>query len=375
MAGTIPVMRINYSLCQVIKSIFVGGNGKYCGKLKDSLRSYFGCENVSLTSSARCAIYQLVYSLPQKKVVVPAYTCEVVIEAIQLTGKNIIYADIDKKTLNIKEYPTIDADTIVVATHQYGIIDNIEKLAEECAKKGAVLIEDCAGSFGGRLNGCLVGTIGDYGVFSFSASKTVHSPTKGGFIIAKSKEDLMKIKPLPVVANNLRSFKIKQLIKAIGFCLANNKLMSSVLFSFSQRGKNNSFSNPAEDESYYHVFYDWQAYVVLKQMKYLDKRLEERKELFRYYNDKISNPLIHKPLLQDGSVCIRYPILVADRDMFFNLCKREQVLVGAGYHRLYCNEECHIAQDVIKQIVYLPFGNGYSKKDINKVVRLVNSYR
>ena len=374
MLGTIPVIRVNYTIKQLIKAAFVGSrSNKYQELLMKSIGTYFSTENVLLMSSARSAIYQIVRSLPQNKVVVPAYTCEVVIEAVMLAGKKVIYADVAKDTLNIKAYPELDSDTIVIATHQYGILSEMESLVEKCKKAGAILIEDCAGSLGGRINGQLTGTFGDYGVFSFSASKTIHSPTKGGFIIAQTKGALDVIKPLPNVAENRRVFKLKQLLKGVGFCLAKNRWMSSVLYRHGGKKHQGATPNPVNDYSYHHEFYEWQAYVVLKQFAALEDILIERSNLFKEYNDNIVNSSIIKPVLQNDGVCIRYPILVPNREKFLEQCRRQHISAGTGYNKLYCPEDFKNAHAVSKEIVYLPFGNGYSKKEINKVIEVVNS--
>lgn len=374
MLGTVPVIRVNYTIWQLIKAAFIGNeSNKYREHLIASIGSYFSTKNILLTSSARCAIYQIIRSLPQHKVVVPAYTCEVVIEAVELAGKEVVYADVAKDTLNIKNYPVLDSDTIVIATHQYGILCEMDSLVEECKKTGAVLIEDCAGSLGGRINGQLTGTCGDYGVFSFSASKTVHSPTKGGFIIAQSKEALDAIKPLPNMAKYRKAFKMKHILKGIGFCLAKNRWMSSFLFRFSGNKHQETSSNPANDYSYHHDFYEWQAYVVLKQFAVLEDILNERKALFKKFNDCLANSIVTKPILQSEGVCIRYPILVPNRKKFFEECIRQHISVGTGYNKIYCPEDYKNAHAISKEIVYLPFGNGYSKKEIERVIKIINT--
>ena len=376
MLGTIPVIRVNYTIRQLIKAAFVGSrSNKYQELLMKSIGTYFSTENVLLTSSARCAIYQIVRSLPQNKVVVPAYTCEVVIEAVMLAGKEVIYADVAKDTLNIKAYPELDSDTIVIATHQYGILSEMESLVEECKKTGAVLIEDCAGSLGGRINGRLTGTFGDYGVFSFSASKTIHSPTKGGFIIAQTKEALDAIKPLPDISSNKNEFKLKQLLKGVGFCLAKNRCLSSILYRHSGKKHQGTSPNPnpEKDYSYHHEFYEWQAYVVLKQFADLEDILNERRDLFKKYDENIAISSIAKPIVQSEGVCIRYPILVPNREEFLEQCRRQHISAGTGYNKLYCPKDFKIAHAVSKEIVYLPFGNGYSKKEIAHVIKVINS--
>lgn len=293
MIGTIPVMRVNYTISQLLGSLLVSERSAlYRERLKEMIRIFFSVDNVLLTSSARCAIYMVVSSLPQKKVVVPAYTCEVVIEAVRLAGKELVFAHVNKDTLNISEYPVIDSDTIVIATHQYGFLSDMEKLAGLCKEKRAVLVEDCAGSLGGRINGKLTGTFGDFGVFSFSASKTLHSPTKGGFIIAHNKESLDKIQPITEVSNDPFAFKIKQIIKAFGFCFAKNRLLSKLLFSKSNSESEHSETAYLTDTTYHRSLYEWQAKVLVNQFYNIEALLMERRKLYEKYYSLIRNDII-----------------------------------------------------------------------------------
>lgn len=364
MIGTIPVMRVNYTISQLIGSLLVTERFTlYRERLKEMIRMFFTNDNVLLTSSARCALYMIVRSLPQHRVVVPAYTCEVVIEAVKLAGKEVVYAQVSKDTLNIQNYPEIDANTIVIATHQYGFLSGMEKLAMQCKKKGAVLIEDCAGSLGGRINGQLTGTFGDYGVFSFSASKTLQSPTKGGFIIARNKELLDKIQPITDMPDDSFVFKIKQIIRAFGFCLAKNKLLSKLLFSKSNSKSEHSETAYLTDTTYHRSLYEWQAKVLLKQFYNIEALLMERRKLYEKYYNSINNNIIDCKSIKFGGVCIRFPVLVSDRRRFVEYCRLNHISVGTGYNHLYCPKDFTIAYEISQEIVYLPFGNGYTEKE------------
>jgi len=293
MIGKIPVMRVNYTIPQLVRSLFIVDSSTiYRNKLKEMIRIFFGVEDVLLTSSARCAIFMIVRSLPQHRVIVPAYTCEVVIEAIKLAGKEVVFAPVHKESLNIKSYPEIDSDTIVLATHQYGKPCEMERLVARCKEQGAIVIEDCAGSLGSRINGKLTGTIGDYGVFSFSASKTLHSPTKGGFIIARNKALLEIIQPLEAEANGQLVFKLKHIAKGVGFCLAKKKLFAPFLFKDGNSFANHSETAYLQDTSYHRGMYEWQAYVVLKQFENVESILMERRLLFMAYTEGLNNALV-----------------------------------------------------------------------------------
>lgn len=159
----IPRAKVNYSFNILFRSLFVRENkDRY---LKALLCEYFRVPDLLLTSSGRNSLYLLLNYLPQPKVVIPSYTCKVVSEAAVLAGKQIIYVDVAREDCNMT--PTaldkiLDSDTIVIATHQYGNPCAIKEIQSLCARVGAVLIEDCAGSLGTTVDGVLTGLYGDY---------------------------------------------------------------------------------------------------------------------------------------------------------------------------------------------------------------------
>ena len=156
--GIIPVMRVNYTLTQLVWALLINDNKDiYRRRLETQIRDFFDVDNVALTSSCRTATYMLLKTLPQKKVIVPAYTCGVVVEAALLANKEIIFEPVNPDDLNAVSYSKAGPDSIVIATHQYGIPCNIKRIVSDCHKVGALVIEDCAGSFGASEDGQLTG--------------------------------------------------------------------------------------------------------------------------------------------------------------------------------------------------------------------------
>ena len=374
MIGVIPVFKVNYTIRQLISAALVSNKStKYLDELRNVISDYFNVKDILLTSSARCALYMLFKYLPQKKVIVPAYTCEVVIEAAKLANKEIIFARVSKNTMNIKEYPEIDSDTIVIATHQYGLPCEIDDLVLLCKEKNAIIIEDCAGSLGTTINGKLTGTFGDFAVFSFSASKLIQSPTKGGFILTKNEDTLQDIRNTVQFEIKEGDFKIKQLIKALAFCLNKNNIFCSLINNICNKSGTPQKSSCNNDISYKCDFYEWQAYIVLQQFHNIKTIISERKKHIAYYNNKITNPLIVKPIYNPDSVCIRYPILVKNRDKFIKKCKEASIQVGTGYARPIIPEDFYQEKEISAEIVYLPLGASYKIKDIDHIISVVNS--
>ena len=374
MAGIIPVFKVNYHIRQLITAAFISNSStRYTDELTKMICSYFNVQDILLTSSARCALYMLFKYLPQQKVIVPAYTCEVVVEAAKLAQKDIIFAPVSKNTLNVIEYPEIDQDTIVIATHQYGLPCEIVKLVKLCKERRAVIIEDCAGSLGSTASGRLTGTFGDFAVFSFSASKLLQSPSKGGFILAKNGKVLKDIKNVVNFTIDERKFKINQLIKAFAFCLNKNNLFCSLMMKLYSRNERPSETAYLNDISYKTQFYEWQAFVVLQQFKNIENYIDERKQHVAVYNEKITNPSIIKPSYNPECVYIRYPIFVKNRNDFISKCLLASIQVGTGYSHPVIPDGFNNEQEISAEIVYLPLGAGYERNEIEYIVSVVNS--
>ena len=77
-------------------------------------------------------MYYLLKALPQKKVYLPAYTCWAVPAAIKHAGKELVYVDINLADYNMDVDKLIEIpgtpDSIILATHQFGIPCDIEAI-------------------------------------------------------------------------------------------------------------------------------------------------------------------------------------------------------------------------------------------------------
>lgn len=101
----------------------------------------------------------------------------------------------------------------------------------------------------------------------------------------------------------------------------------------------------------------------------------ERRKIYKHYHNGISNPLVSRQKMNLGGVFIKFPIFVSGRSRFIDHCLQNQVAVGTGYKHLYCEEDQATAHEISKQIVYLPFGNGFSEEEIEHVINTVNTFK
>ncbi len=106
-----------------------------------------------------------------------------------------VFIDSDEQTWNMdsealeeafEKYPEAKA---VLVVHIYGMSANMDRIVEICKKHDAVLIEDAAEALGSKYKGIDLGTIGDYGIYSFNGNKII-TTTGGGMLVSNDKESI-----------------------------------------------------------------------------------------------------------------------------------------------------------------------------------------
>ena len=157
----------------------------------NKLNETMGCE-FQYASMGRYAIIHILRSLDivDGKILISAYICPTVVEALIEYGYSVDYYDIDTEDLN----PNMaDVEKMVINVHpraivvpsMYGNPANLIK-AEEIGKKYSIaIIDDAAQSFGAKLEGRYLSTFGDGGMFSFSPGKAT-SGSMGAFFCSKN---------------------------------------------------------------------------------------------------------------------------------------------------------------------------------------------
>ena len=376
----IPNIKVSYHFSDIIRACFITSRSNfYTNLVSKELSSLFGGEDVILTSSGRSALYHILSILPQKKVYIPAYTCDVVIEAAVLSGKDIIYVHVDRETLNIVDIPKVDSNSIIIATHQYGFPCKIKEICETCKQKGAVVIEDCAGALGTKIDGQLAGTFGDFAIFSFNASKLINAPSSGGFLIAKNNNDLKALRARINYKPCSYKYKAKNLCKSIALCCDKNSCFHYWLSRLTRHDATKAHlsaesyqPDPKILEEYFYGFYNWQAYVVLKQLKLLSHLLSQRKKMAKIYQDKLSPHYLKENFYRKMS-CIRYPIYLRNREETRLRLRNKGVEIGFGFEHFVCPDDYADEILISQEIAYLPYSSNFSEKEINYIVSVLNA--
>jgi dTDP-4-amino-4,6-dideoxygalactose transaminase len=175
----------NRDLCRAFGWIF---QPDALAALRLALQEWIQEENIFFSPSGEAAIAQILSLLPQKEVVMPAWICHQVKIAAKVAGKRIIFVDLGKNSINATSAEYEEAarpGRILLIAHLFGVPTDVAAICELAKRRDCVTIEDAVPVIGGRQDGRLLGTFGDFGVFSFEQSKRIPA-FRGGFIVANN---------------------------------------------------------------------------------------------------------------------------------------------------------------------------------------------
>lgn len=312
--------------------------------LRNSLRQLTGRQHVFLTPSGRSAIVQVLLSLPQREVVMPAWICNDVRRAAELAGKRVIYVDLAKNNINATAAEYAEAakpGRILLAAHLFGVPTDIEAICELARSRDCVTIEDAVPAFGARSNGRLLGTIADFGVYGFEEGKRFPA-FHGGAIVMNNEQivnpaKLAACKPLPTerpmpvggIARALlhnfvtRPWIYKTLTQSLlplrdsGQSMAKRLRSRFVTSPPSSRARvSMSSTEIPRTAAYTRELHPYQAQLLLRMFGRLDEIREHIASLTKTYLNAFQNTLVDALLPHDcdHAGLMRFPIVCAGKD-------------------------------------------------------------
>jgi len=166
-------------------------NGNEREHLRKALQQSFHGD-VFLFSSGRealAALFRAIQLRSDEEVILQAYTCVVVPNAVHAYGGVPIYADVDGDTLNLDcadvERKITTRTRAIIAQHTFGIPANLPRLRKLCDERGILLIEDCAHVLPDDSASPIART-GDFSILSFGRDKAISGVAGGAVISRKS---------------------------------------------------------------------------------------------------------------------------------------------------------------------------------------------
>ncbi len=171
------------------------GDGPFTRYASDWMKERFSVRHCYLTTSCTSALEMASWLCdlePGDEVIMPSYTFVSTADAFVLRGARIVFVDIDPKTMNIDpdriEEAITDRTRVICPVHYAGVACDMDRILEIARKHSLKVVEDAAQGVNAWYKGRALGTIGDYGCYSFHETKN-YSMGEGGAIVFNRDED------------------------------------------------------------------------------------------------------------------------------------------------------------------------------------------
>lgn len=304
-------------------------------------------EQVSLYWKGRVALYTVLKAMgvgPGDEVVLPAFTCVVVPNAILYLGAIPIYVDINPDTLCCDaaqiERALSPKTKVILIQNMLGLSLEVSEIITLAKARGIFTIEDCTHGFGGKHQGVFNGLRSDASFFSSQWNKPF-STGIGGMLVVNNRDLLQPV-------NQLNSHLINpsakdQFILFILIWARTYLLKGFTYWTFlrmyrwlSKKGVVVGSSSASELEGinmpkdYFKGMSTVQCRAGIKALSTFDQVISQRK------NSGVS---VHEWLTSQGKTTVpaehlaqhaflKYPILVKDRALFLRQAEKEKVPLG-----------------------------------------------
>ncbi|MCI7814475.1 MAG: dTDP-4-amino-4,6-dideoxygalactose transaminase [Lachnospiraceae bacterium] len=174
---------------EAIESGKICGDGMFTKKCSDWMEERYHAEKVLLTTSCTHALEMAAYLAgisPGDEVILPSYTFVSTADAFVLRGAKLVFIDVHPETMNMDERLLEAAITektkAIVPVHYAGVACEMDVIMEIAKKHHLSVIEDAAQGVEAFYKGKALGTIGDFGCYSFHETKN-YSMGEGGALL------------------------------------------------------------------------------------------------------------------------------------------------------------------------------------------------
>ncbi|MBN1157003.1 DegT/DnrJ/EryC1/StrS family aminotransferase [Candidatus Woesearchaeota archaeon] len=355
-------------------------------RLEEELSKFFRAKRALILPSGRAALYYILRSLPQKDVFLPAFNCRAVVEAVKLAKKTIHYVDVNMTDYNMDVRDLrrrIVPNSIVVATHQFGIPCDLDSIQRICRENNCTMIEDNAAAFGAKYKGRLTGTFGKAAIASFENTKTI-TASRGGAALFQDISLYRKAKKIyenEKIRQKLLTRIIKIVQLAIYLVSTNHTFYRLVIIPYLKRkgyyGDKGKLKVAKTPILYCEEMSGFQIKLALFQLRRVGKIIHRRTKIAEKYREalaRIKSVSVYSGEIGKNPSFMRYPLLVKrGRKMDFYLAVLSHG-VDLGFSFSYvCGNSVNYkyATKISEQILNLPIRSTLSDDEVDKIIEAI----
>jgi len=330
--------------------------GNEVRRFEEELAAYLGVSHVVGCANGTEAIALALAAAgmkPGDPVVLPANTCAPTLAGVRMAGGRALLADAEPQTL------TLDAEAagraggpearFFLPVHLYGGVADLDALTVLAAKRGALLVEDCAQSHGATWKSRATGSFGRAAAFSFYPSKNLGAYGDGGAVATNEASVAER-------ARELRQYGWKR-------------------------------RDYAETEGWNSRLDELQAAILRVKLAFLARENVRRREIADRYDAAFAALPLTRLAVRPGSVPARhlYPVRTPKRDALRGHLAARGVETGIHYptplhlHPAYAflgyrRGAFPVAEEASETVVSLPLHTALSDEQVEAVVAAVAGF-
>lgn len=195
------------------------GDGPFTKKYDSWMEERFGTKKALLTTSGSSALDMAAFLCdlkPGDEVILPSFTFSSTANSFVLAGATLVFVDIRPDTMNIDETKIeaaiTDKTKVICPVHYAGVACEMDTIMDIAKEHGLMVVEDAAQGVMSTYKGRALGTIGDFGCFSFHETKN-YSAGEGGAILINNQDYIEKAEILREKGTNRAQFFRGQVAK------------------------------------------------------------------------------------------------------------------------------------------------------------------
>ncbi len=372
---------------------------------KKAIADYLGLSpaQVSLFWKGRVGLYGILQAVgvgPGDEVIIPAFTCVVVPNAIKYLGARPIYAEIDPHTYNMAVDRLAEKITpqtkVILAQNTFGLSSDFDGIQAIANTHGIRVIEDCTHGFGGTYKNQPNGTLASAAFYSTQWNKPF-STGLGGIVVCR---DLALAEQLSQFEAKLATpnFKTAQMLSLQRFVRANllaPALYWSALKLYRFLSKHNLITGSSQGAELAAPImppdYLWgmsaaQARAGIQALQSFAENLAHRQQIAAIYHEGLAEIGISPPSVPAyaNHTFIKYPILVKDRPTFLRQAEKEKIQLGDWFlspiHPIEKNFErwdypygaFPIAEKISQHMLNLSTDKSISPQEAKRIVKFLH---
>lgn len=181
---------------QAIRNKKICGDGVFTKRCNAWLEDCTGAQKALLTTSGTAALEMAALLCdiePGDEVILPSYTFSSTATAFVLAGARLVFVDIRPDTMNIDERmieaAVSDKTKAIVVVHYAGVSCEMDAIMDLASEYNLRIVEDAAQDIMSLYKGRPLGSIGDFGCYSFHETKNYSMGEGGALLIADEKHN------------------------------------------------------------------------------------------------------------------------------------------------------------------------------------------